>query len=59
MTRGILQFATSGNLVLHLEYRVLATPLQEFRPDAEDFEPTDPGNIPFMTGSFEATYGEY
>lgn len=59
MTRGILQFATSGNLSLHLEYRVSATPLQELRPDAEDFEPTDPRNTPFMTGSFDATYGEY
>lgn len=59
MTRGILQLATTGNLPLHLEYRMSATPLQELRADAKDFESADQSNTSFMTGSFELTYGEY
>jgi len=59
MTRCILQLATTGTLPLHLEYRVSATPLEQLRADAEDSEPTDPSNTHFITGSFEATYGEY
>jgi hypothetical protein len=59
MTRGILQFATTSNLPLHLEYRVSETPLQELHADAEDFEGTHPGTTLFMTGSFEAAFGEY
>jgi hypothetical protein len=59
MSKGILQSATTGNLPLHLEYRVSAKLPQELRAEAEASEPTDQSNTPFMTGSFEATYGEY
>jgi len=59
MSRGILQLVTTGNLPLHLEYRVLATPLEDLSTDMEVFGLTDPSSTPFMTGSFEATYGEY
>jgi len=58
MNKGILQLATTGRLPLQLEYRVL-TPLQELRADMDAHEPTDQSTTPFMSGSFEATYGEY
>jgi len=58
MSRGILQSAATGKLPLQLEYRVL-TALQELRADMQVYEPADQSTMPFVSGSFETTYGEY
>jgi hypothetical protein len=59
MSRGILQLAATGRLPLHLEYRMLTTPLSGSHAETETSEAVDPSNTSFMPDAFELIYWEY